>query len=450
MPRGPARARPGRRPPSSCRGRARGSGGRPSPWPAAARAGRRRPRGRRRPGRPGRRARPPRPGSRGRRSAGRRLRRPCPGSRRSSPPSRRGGSGGRSLGIRAQLVGDVVLGGGGAGDARAARRPHHQLVPAEPVAVGRDAGRCTRRSSPVDRARPRARGTRRRSAAPRRPPWPGRTSAVWETGATATRRPSTVSSISAARSRARGGGVGAQPARVLDGRALAEGRDLGHVDHLAQVELAAAGLDAQVAVDREVAQRVRRRDGGPAERAGRPGATSATRSAPHGASLASSRRATGAQRTEKAGLSSRACEQPLRGPTPASPAHGRGHAGVEEHQRVLRAEAQAAGGVAVALGAAAGAGQDPAEHLVADRRRAARARARRARAHVGRAGPRASARIRATSRLNVRAVGGQQLLHRLGEGEVVADGLGRARGRGGRRRAPAGYSGSGSRSIARE
>ena len=108
-----------------------------------------------------------------------------------------------------------------------------------------------------------------------------------------------------------GGGVGVQPARVVDGRALAEGGDLGHVDHLAQVELAAAGLDAQVAVDREVAQRVRRRDGGPADEQGGQG-DQRDEGAPHGASLASSRRATGAQRTEKAGLSSRACDSRAR------------------------------------------------------------------------------------------------------------------------------------------
>ena len=322
------------------------------------------------------------------------------------------------LRIRAQLVGDVV---GGGGSRRRRRRrstaaPRARASPAGRGRSGRGRRPCGRRRH---RGRPRARGTRLRTAAPRGRP--GR-AGPRRLGDRRDGDPPPVDlqlDLGGALAGA-GGGVGVQPARVLDGRALAEGGDLGHVDHLAQVELAAAGLDAQVAVDREVAQRVRRRDGGPADEQGGQG-DQRDEGAPHGASLAQLAAGHRGPADGEGGVELQGLRQP-RARRRRIAGAGRGHAGVEEHQRVLGAEAQAAGRVAVALGAPAGPGQDPAEHLVADDTRPREPGAARE-GHVGRAGPAGVGADQGDVEVDRRAVGGQQLLHGLGEGEVVADGL---------------------------
>ena len=126
------------------------------------------------------------------------------------------------LGIRAQLVGDVVGGGGGAGDAGTARRPHHQLVPAQPVAVGRDAD--------VDPVVVAGIGGGPGRAVPGCVPQHLEAALAGpDLGGLGDRRDGDPPSVDlqldlGGALAGAGGGVGVQPAGVLDGRALAEGR----------------------------------------------------------------------------------------------------------------------------------------------------------------------------------------------------------------------------------
>ena len=221
--------------------------------------------------------------------------------------------------VRAQLVRDVLVGRGRVGDAGAARGAHDQLVPAEAVAVGRHAD--------LHRAAPAVAGGPGRAVPGRVPEHLEAALAGPEARRLGDRSHGDAppadrqADLGGAPAGARGG-VGREAAVGLDERALAEARDLGHVDDLAQVELAAAGLDAQVAVDGEVAERVGRgRPGAGDEHGGerRQGGED-EEAAPHDPSLRSSRRATGAQRTEKAGLRLSDADRRRRA-AGASPAH---------------------------------------------------------------------------------------------------------------------------------
>ena len=138
-----------------------------------------------------------------------------------------------------------------------------------------------------------------------------------------------------------------------------EGRDLGHVEHVEDVEAVARGLDPAVAVDREVAE------GGARGAAG--GTASAAERRPEGEqSRLSSRVPPRDRRPEHREVRvqrERAPEPGARGAGVAEAALD--HPAVEELERVLRAEPQRAPRVAERLGAAAVPRERPAEHVVA-------------------------------------------------------------------------------------
>ena len=213
-------------------------------------------------------------------------------------------------GVGAQLVGHVLRAHGGVGQPRPARGAHQQLVPADAPGVGAHV-----HGQAVGRAR---RGADAGGAVPG-----GIAQHLEAAGAGAEARrlrdrhdrgPAAVDrevDLAHALGGPRGG-VGLQAPVRLDRRALAEGGDLGHVHHLAQVEPAAARLHAQVAVDREVAKRVGARLGRRAHQQRGQGHHRDEDAPPAHESLASSRRATGAQRTEKAGFRASASDSRCR------------------------------------------------------------------------------------------------------------------------------------------
>ena len=157
----------------------------------------------------------------------------------------------------------------------------------------------------------------------------------------------------AARSRARSLGE-----KLRRSRLLLEGRDLGEVEDVEDVDAVAGGDDAAVVVGGEVAERVRGGDG--RQRPARASSGERDQSALHRASL----RATGAQSSEKCGLSASARRNQPRASRRVAEA-ALDHPAVEELERVLRAEAQRVLRVRKRLRAAAVPLQRPAEHVVA-------------------------------------------------------------------------------------
>ncbi len=154
-------------------------------------------------------------------------------------------------------------------------------------------------------------------------------------------------------------GVAGDPPRVgvrIDATGL-ERRDLGQIQHVADVEPRARGLDPAEAVDREVAERVRRRERRERERRGR---ESKEHEPPHRRAFL----ATGDHKTEKCGLSASArCRN-------ASPA-----ARLPRQRSIIprwkslsasrRAEPERAPRVGERLATAAVPGERPGEHVVA-------------------------------------------------------------------------------------
>ena len=242
-------------------------------------------------------------------------------------------------GVGAQLVGHVLRTGRRVGDPRPARRADDELVPAEPVAVtghiDRHAvvavGHVWRAGGAIPgRVAQRAQAALPGQVARRlRDRLDGEGPAVDRQGDLA--RP-----LGRARR-----GVGLEPAGVVHRGPLAEGRDLGHVDDLAEIQLAAAGLDPQVGVDREVAERVRagraRQEQGEA-RDGDQGRDDAPHDDTAASSLAGDRRPAHREvRVERQGARQALARH-------GGPAGARGgHAGVEQHQRVARARAAGCG-----------------------------------------------------------------------------------------------------------
>ena len=177
-----------------------------------------------------RRGRAPRAPSRSRASAATRARSPA----RAAPDARRDVERALEhvLRVRAQLVA-----------AARGRRADDDLLPADAVGVVRVA--VGERGRAVE---PRPRSTTS-SRVVRRPPAPGGWASACRSGTSATGRPSTV------RCALRG-----DPARVRVGVDAAglERRDLGHVEHVDDVERGPETSIAAEVVDREVAERVRR------------------------------------------------------------------------------------------------------------------------------------------------------------------------------------------------
>ena len=233
------------------------------------------------------------------------------------------------LGVGAQAVRRVAAGSAGA-HRGACPGPRHDRLPAHAAGEGAVVDAPTARGFAAAAPASGSLHARERGGRPGRG---GRRCVAPAGGRSERRRPSTSRDTRAAQH------LGALAREQLGGgeAALLEGRDLGLVEDVAQVDAVARDADLGQVVDREVAERVGA-GGGAAARARERGEGRRPRASPR-AALRPARRARAASSGESAGCRRARGQRPGRS---ARPRRAGDHAGVVEEQRVARAEPQRA------------------------------------------------------------------------------------------------------------